>query len=122
MRCKLGNVETTTLETIALLQDGSTVFNESWSSGTASVPDGSINMTYTAEEIFVNIAQVQCNHVAVYTILVNELLSDNTTVLIESRYSNLTLFEPRRQKTGLRGFRPGPTQTELYSHRRCLET
>ena len=31
-------------------------------------------------------------------------------------------YEPRRQKTGLRGFRPGPTQTGLYSHRRWLET
>ena len=27
-------------------------------------------------------------------------------------------FEPRCEKTGLRGFRPGPTQTGLYSHRR----
>ena len=26
------------------------------------------------------------------------------------------------RKTGLRGFRPGPTQTGLYSHRRWLET
>ena len=25
-------------------------------------------------------------------------------------------YEPRRQKTGLRGFRPGPTQTGLRSH------
>ena len=30
-------------------------------------------------------------------------------------------FEPRSEKTGLRGFRPGPTQTGLYSHRRLLE-
>ena len=29
--------------------------------------------------------------------------------------------EARREKTGLRGIRPGPTQTRLYSHRRCLE-
>ena len=29
-------------------------------------------------------------------------------------------FEPRREKTGLRGFRPGPTQTDLYSHRSRL--
>ena len=29
--------------------------------------------------------------------------------------------EPRCEKTGLRGFRPGPTQTRLYSHRRKLE-
>ena len=33
-----------------------------------------------------------------------------------------SLNEPRRQKTGLRGFRPGPTQTGLDSHRRWLET
>ena len=29
-----------------------------------------------------------------------------------------TSFEPRCKKTGLRGFRPGPTQTGLYNHRR----
>ena len=27
-------------------------------------------------------------------------------------------YEPRREKTGLRDFPPGPTQTELYKHRR----
>ena len=31
------------------------------------------------------------------------------------------VFEPRSEKTGLRGFRPGPTKTGLYSHRRWLE-
>ena len=31
------------------------------------------------------------------------------------------IFESRCEKTGLRGFRPGPTQTGLYSHRRRLE-
>ena len=30
-------------------------------------------------------------------------------------------YEPRREKTGLRGFRPGPTQTGLYSLRSRLE-
>ena len=30
-------------------------------------------------------------------------------------------YEPRCEKTGLRGFRPGLTQTGLYSYRRCLE-
>ena len=29
--------------------------------------------------------------------------------------------EPRRKKTGLRGFRPGPTQTGLYKLRKELE-
>ena len=30
-------------------------------------------------------------------------------------------YEPRCEKTGLPGFRPGPTQTGLCSHRRWLE-
>ena len=30
-------------------------------------------------------------------------------------------FELRREKTGLRGFRPGPTQTGLYKLRKELE-
>ena len=28
------------------------------------------------------------------------------------------IYEPRSEKTGLRGLRPGPTQTRLYSHGR----
>ena len=32
-----------------------------------------------------------------------------------------TLNEPRCEKTGLRGFRPGPTQIGLYDHTRWLE-
>ena len=32
-----------------------------------------------------------------------------------------TVFKPRCEKTGLWGFRPGPTQTGLYSHRKWLE-
>ena len=31
------------------------------------------------------------------------------------------LFEPRCEKTGLRGFRQCPTQTGLYNHTRWLE-
>ena len=33
----------------------------------------------------------------------------------------LITCEPRREKTGLRGFRPGPTQTGLYKLRKELE-
>ena len=32
-----------------------------------------------------------------------------------------SIYEPRREKTGLRGFRPGPTQTDLYQLRKELE-
>ena len=34
---------------------------------------------------------------------------------------NILQSEPRCEKTGLRGFRPGPTQTRLHSDRRWLE-
>ena len=37
------------------------------------------------------------------------------TMIIENTY------EPRREKTGLRGFRTGPTQTGLYKLRKELE-
>ena len=33
----------------------------------------------------------------------------------------LSITEPRREKTGLRGFRPGPTQTGMYKLRKELE-
>ena len=37
-------------------------------------------------------------------------------------WQRLDLNEPRREKTGLRGFRPGATQIRLYSHRSRLDT
>ena len=40
---------------------------------------------------------------------------------IEDRLDELEVIEPRREKTGLRGFRPGPTQTGLYKLRKELE-
>ena len=40
-----------------------------------------------------------------------------TTEETGTRFSH-PLFEPRCEKSALRGFRPGPTQTALYSHRR----
>ena len=39
----------------------------------------------------------------------------------ESCQSSGKIDEPRCEKTGLRGVRPGPTQTGLYSHGRWLE-
>ena len=39
----------------------------------------------------------------------------------EIEVTQLKTYEPRSEKTCLRGFRPGPTQTELYSPRRWLE-
>ena len=41
---------------------------------------------------------------------------------LQAQFGSFTIkFEPRSEKTGLQGFRPGPTQTRLYSHRRWLE-
>ena len=42
-------------------------------------------------------------------------------VVIESTKAKKSRNWPRSEKTGLRGFRPGLTQTGLYSHRRWLE-
>ena len=53
-----------------------------------------------------------------------ELLGRGKDVVITWSSVDVTLrstFEPRREKTGLRGFRPGPTQTDLYKHRKELE-
>ena len=40
---------------------------------------------------------------------------------IRSVSCNCDIYEPRREKTGLRGFLPGLTQTGLYSDRSKLE-
>ena len=37
------------------------------------------------------------------------------------RFVKVRTYEPRREKTGLQGFRPGLTRTGLYSYRRWLE-
>ena len=42
-------------------------------------------------------------------------------ILLEDVEIISSLNEPPREKTGLWGFRPGPTQTGLYCHRRWLE-
>ena len=37
------------------------------------------------------------------------------------KFGDMQTDEPRCEKTGLRGFRPGPTQNGLYNHTRRLE-
>ena len=41
----------------------------------------------------------------------------------ENKYSEIitSIYEPRFEKTCLRDFRPGPTQTGLCSHRKRLD-
>ena len=58
----------------------------------------------------------------------NEFLEEQQSkkTLKRKRVGQTALFritnEPRREKTGLRGVRPGPTQINLYGHRRWIET
>ena len=42
-------------------------------------------------------------------------------VPLSDKKDDVRLYEPRREKNGLRGFLPGPTQTGLCSYRRWLE-
>ena len=44
-----------------------------------------------------------------------------TQTLVWITWLQIQTNEPRREKTGLRGFRPGPTQTGLYKLRKELE-
>ena len=46
---------------------------------------------------------------------------DRNHPLFTADVGSIPVFEPRCEKTGPREFRPGPTQTGLYSHRRWLE-
>ena len=39
-------------------------------------------------------------------------------MIIQEYWSCSVLYEQSREKTCLQGFRSGPTQTRLYSHRR----
>ena len=66
---------------------------------------------------------VECCLLSVYmgeTVRSALILLENV-IAIDQSDSCIKPYEPRREKTGLRGFRPGPTQTGLYSHRRWLE-
>ena len=47
--------------------------------------------------------------------------SDTYQPLQPQKITTPFTFEPRSEKTGLRGFRPGPTQTGLHSDRKWLE-
>ena len=54
-------------------------------------------------------------------ILVSCFVHDSTTELQADKALNvqgIKLIEPLYEKTGLWGFRPGPTQTRLYNHKR----
>ena len=48
-------------------------------------------------------------------------ISLDTVFLQGINFKATCVFEPRREKTGLRGFRPGPTQTGLYKLRKEVE-
>ena len=50
-----------------------------------------------------------------------EIVKIYHVLVLTAKLFGTILFEPRCEKTGLWGFRPGPTQTGLYSHRRWLE-
>ena len=52
-----------------------------------------------------------------------QILPENHEVIPANadRPPEVSKNEPRCEKTGLWGFRPGPTQTGLYNHRRWLE-
>ena len=61
-----------------------------------------------------------CNHV-VYILYKKEMHTVHLISKLSDRLHVITQHEPRCEKTGLRSFRPGPTQTGLYIHRTWLD-
>ena len=55
--------------------------------------------------------------ITIFTVVKNIILLHRRVIVM----SGVRRSEPRCEKTGLRGFRPGPTQTGLYNHRICLD-
>ena len=47
--------------------------------------------------------------------------TETTSMIMNYKTIQIKSNEPRREKTGLRGLRPGPTQTVLYKLRKELE-
>ena len=87
IRCELGNVDATAVETVAVYHDDILLFNETWSNGKASSSDDAITLRYTHEEIAIDIFKIQCSHDGMYIVLVNNLLGENSTLVIESKIS-----------------------------------
>ena len=54
-------------------------------------------------------------------IIIDNLHTVKFPKLFDTQLLQTLKIEPRSEKTGLRGFRPGLTQTGLYSHRRWPE-
>ena len=72
--------------------------------------------TCTAMPFFRNLLQLKT-----ISVLYDVYTNDSPHVFRQWFYSFKEPLELRCEKTGLRGFRPGPRQTGLYNHRRWLE-
>ena len=76
-----------------------------------------INLMYSVE------LSEKCSVISLFNVLlhfkINIMTYERTEYSDQPRY--LVPFEPRCEKTCLWGFRPVPTQTGLYNHRRWLE-
>ena len=78
-----------------------------------------------------------CSPILLYALLLSKFVFPSTVCLgryfgsdcncswslhiLKNTFYTYKINEPRREKTGFRGFRPGLTQTDLYSHRRELD-
>ena len=83
-----------------------------------------------ASVLFMNIVKNDEQHLPILICIQNlvifcpffrKILSRNEILASIKGHYKEAKNEPRSEKTGLLGFRPGPMQTRLYSHRRWLE-
>ena len=83
--CQLGNVDTSYMQTVAVIKDGSTLFDENGNNGVVVTADGLTTLTYSYTVIQLYLARIMCDHDGVYTFTVNSVLQESTTLVATSK-------------------------------------
>ena len=86
--------------------------------------DASFNIDMDKTRLSLSVSQQSLQHVQGDnddSVFAGDVKSERSLSLPPGTCITFLLYEPRREKTGLRGFRPGPTQTGLYKLRKELE-
>ena len=80
-----------------------------------------VNLRLTRTSQFMALLQVPADRLVKLLTILQWNVRDGTKLVTSMPEVKTRRIEPRSEKTGLRGFRPGPTQIGLYSYRKRLE-
>ena len=85
INCRLSNVDTSYMQTVAVTKDGSQLFNVSDNYGVVVTTNGYTTLTYSYTIIQLYLAPIMCDHDGVYTFSVNNDLQYSTTLVATSK-------------------------------------